>query len=617
MKEGWLKRFLSLMTALLLVLAMSVPAAAADSVTATAYKKMGVDYYQKLTGKNGAALAGKPSLDISKYVNDSGNPTKPDTAKPIKGVKFRYKKVGDLYQIQLNQQVIMAYGVDTVFARIIGIEGNADYADSTANLSFYKDYSVISNAMVSATKTTFTDYLQSGTEITTSESGKAENTISDYGLYLVAEWSVSGAEMQNSAGEWEPVAVTQTQAPFVISLPTWETANGQGYWNENVVANVKNSTSAAEVEKKIVTGTDETLTNGNETVDDTDLTTIGDTVHFRLKGTVPVIPAASSETITKYMLTDHLSKGLTADLSSMTARTAGGANPITLTQEDDFTVGSATYGLQEGEAGYQAEYAGGSTITINFTENGLKKLTFWAKDGGAAERAIYFYYPATVNEQAVIGTGMNQSGNPNEVKLTYKVGEGAEIHTDWDKVAEFTFAIDIIKKLENGAVDAANSNSIQFVVYREIQGVKTYYTFQGSNGVYTTPADASDKASATVLNPSAEGKIQIKGLDEGIYYVEEIGTVPGYNLLKDPVKFEIKADKGTNGYVGSANQYLGTINSQNETGTMTAEVVNTKGFLLPATGGAGIWLFVISGMAIISVGCIGFVRSRKKQPGDK
>lgn len=620
MKKGWLKRFLSLAIAVLLVFAMSVPAAAAESVTATAYKKMETDYYKKLTDQNGAALAGNPSLAINKFVNDSQDPLEPDVSKPIRGIGFKYKKVGDLYQIQLNQRAVMTYGVDTGFARIVGIENKADYVDGTSNLSFYKDYSVISSAMTSTKKSDFADYLNAEKEIFTSKNGSASNTISDYGLYLVAEWSVSGAEIQNSEGDWEPVAITQTQAPFVISLPAWETVNGQSYWNENVVANIKNSTSTAQVEKKIVTGTDETLTNGNEAVDDTDLTTIGDTVRFRLKGTVPVIPATSSETMTKYILTDHLSRGLDADINSITVRTAGGANPITLTKEQDFTVRSEAYSIKEGEEGYQEEYAGGQTITIEFTSGaggGLDKLTKWAQDGGAAVREVYFYYPATVNDQAVIGEGINHSGNPNEVKLTYKVGEGAEIHTDWDKVAEFTFGIDITKELKDSTVDGSNSSSIQFVVYREVQGAKNYYTFTGGNGVYTTPGDAADKNSATVLNPAAGGKIQIKGLDEGTYYVEEIATVPGYNLLKDPLKFEITADQGTNGYVGSSDQYLGTINSGNQTGKMTAEVVNTKGFVLPATGGAGIWGFVIGGMVIIAIGCIGFVWSRKRQLGNK
>ena len=95
----------------------------------------------------------------------------------------------------------------------------------------------------------------------------------------------------------------------MISIPTYIT-DGTGYWEEQITANVKNSTDDAEVEKKIVIGDNEALTDGKESVADTDTTSIGDTVHFRLKGTVPFIPKNGND-ITKYVLTDNISKGLT------------------------------------------------------------------------------------------------------------------------------------------------------------------------------------------------------------------------------------------------------------------------------------------------------------------
>ena len=61
-----------------------------------------------------------------------------------------------------------------------------------------------------------------------------------------------------------------------------------------------------------------------------------------------------------------------------------------------------------------------------------------------------------------------------------------------------------------------------------------------------------------------------------------------------------------------------TMNSdQNNTGSATAEVpltvVNSKGFNLPATGGRGIALFTIAGIAIVAAaGSLLFMRKRSK-----
>ena len=122
------------------------------------------------------------------------------------------------------------------------------------------------------------------------------------------ETDVSGAYVMKE-GKPVPVSITGSRNPFVISIPTYIT-DGTGYWEEQITANVKNSTDDAEVEKKIVIGDNEALTDGKESVADTDTTSIGDTVHFRLKGTVPFIPKNGND-ITKYVLTDNISKGLT------------------------------------------------------------------------------------------------------------------------------------------------------------------------------------------------------------------------------------------------------------------------------------------------------------------
>ena len=89
---------------------------------------------------------------------------------------------------------------------------------------------------------------------------------------------------------------------------------------------------------------------------------------------------------------------------------------------------------------------------------------------------------------------------------------------------------------------------------------------------------------------------------EGTYFLEELSTVSGYNLLKAPVKIKITAKTGNNTYVigmekeENNNQYIGTISQDGNTdGIFKVTINNIKGFELPSTGGSGIWFFVLAG----------------------
>ena len=96
---------------------------------------------------------------------------------------------------------------------------------------------------------------------------------------------------------------------------------------------------------------------------------------------------------------------------------------------------------------------------------------------------------------------------------------------------------------------------------------------------------------------------------EGTYFLEELSTVSGYNLLKAPVKIKITAKTGNNTYVldgkeENNNQYIGTISQDGNTdGIFKVTINNIKGFELPSTGGSGIWFFVLAGAFAVAAGC--------------
>lgn len=628
-KKLW-KSLLAAGTALMMSIGAASLVQAEPTQLTTEPEEMDVEYFKTLQG-NGAPLAGNPSLTIGKYINVEGNLDEADTTKPIGGIEFQYGKIGNLYEIQDGDTTVMAYGIQQKAAEAAEIQNSADYTHG--GMCFYKDGSVINQAVQEQDKKKFLDLSLDLKKTTTGENGQISAELAapnPYGLYLVMETDVSGAYVMKE-GKPVPVSITGSRNPFVISIPTY-IKDGTGYWEEQITANVKNSTDDAEVEKKIVIGNNEALIDGTETVADTDTTSIGDTVHFRLKGTVPFIPKNGND-ITKYVLTDNISKGLTpvtvegegtekGTVKIDGVRTAGGKTPIVLESNDYKVTAPSDYSEKE------AEYQNGSTFTITFTEAGLTKLSDWAKDEGTAKREIYFYYSAVVNENAVVGPNEKgaekNSGNPNEVKLTYQIAGNQEMNTSYDKVTEFTFGIDVTKQL-NGKTDGITENNrkeIQFILYSGKTNAETYYqlkeTPEGS-GIYNMTNVSATKDTATKMSPAAGGKIEIRGLEEGTYYLKEISTIKGYNLLKKPVEIVIKGAMGENHYVADAentgnSEYTGALDKKDNTdGKVNLSVNNTSGFQLPATGGRGAGIFAVCGVLVIGVGIAYYVAARKKE----
>ena len=99
------------------------------------------------------------------------------------------------------------------------------------------------------------------------------------------------------------------------------------------------------------------------------------------------------------------------------------------------------------------------------------------------------------------------------------------------------------------------------------------------------------------------GKLAILGLEAGTYYLKEVEAPAGYNALTQPV--EIKAGEGTRPFIIYADENGNVADIQVEDGIfneyrldLTHTVVhNSKGVLLPSTGGQGtFWLITIGTM---------------------
>lgn len=138
------------------------------------------------------------------------------------------------------------------------------------------------------------------------------------------------------------------------------------------------------------------------------------------------------------------------------------------------------------------------------------------------------------------------------------------------------------------------------------------------SNTFCTPGGSSN-----TVTTDDQGKIYIRGLKPGTYKLTETKTKDGYVLLKDPVVIVItpstNVEEAAKGVVtATVGGKAVTMNKDsNNTASATAEVpltvVNSKGFNLPATGGRGIALFTIAGIAIVAAaGSLLFMRKRSK-----
>ncbi len=140
---------------------------------------------------------------------------------------------------------------------------------------------------------------------------------------------------------------------------------------------------------------------------------------------------------------------------------------------------------------------------------------------------------------------------------------------------------------------------------------------QGVNNIWSVSTDI--QKDDNIITP-ADGKVTVKGLAAGVYYLKEINAPDGYHKLKSPIKVEIKANyDAQSGKLTSYDvnyTYEGTTVEQKvteENKTATVKVENKKGSILPNTGGMGTVLFTVVGIVLILGVAGSFIMSRRKE----
>lgn len=560
MKKNVLKKFAAVALAAATVMSsMSVMAFADDTEAGTTAEKGSVT----ITKYMGATGTGD-TLSPEEYTGDA--PTE-EGYTLLQGVEFAYVEVGDRVQVdtagEKSSQTEIQYNVtNEKFLTAIGITtGTGNYTETELN-------NAIKNKKTETIAFVKKEATDANKKSTAAKSGKAKfGDLPLHKLYIFAETDATKAALASDGTT--KVNVTKVSVPFLVSLPF---TGSDGTIVKDLKVYPKNSTGEDSIDKKIVEGETEKLTTAAN---------IGDTVNYKVTYSVPV----TENGLESLVITDTMSKGLTFNESSDSVTVYNGDTEV------------KNYSVEKGVDSSTGE----QIITITFTPEYCKSL---ATD---STQKFTITYTATLNEKAVLG----QTGNTNKVQLKY-INKGEEektISPDKDKeVKVFTYGIDLTKQGEGGA-------KLSGVEFKLTDGNNKINVKQSGNAYY--PSKDAD-ASSTVRTDN-DGKIYIRGLKPGTYKLTETKTNNGYVLLKNPVVIVITEDSNT---PGVATAIVGdkavTMNSdQNNKDSATAEVpltvVNSKGFNLPATGGRGIALFTIAGIAIVAAaGSLLFMRKRSK-----
>lgn len=319
-----------------------------------------------------------------------------------------------------------------------------------------------------------------------------------------------------------------------------------------------------------------------KTVSDTQVA-IGDTVTYTLVADLPYYPENALHK--NYQISDMLPAGMT--LTSTSVKVYAGDEHSQTTELNDTTDYTLTSSNAQRPTGVTTdEDVTAASFAVTFQD-----ITTLAESG---HTKIKVTYTATANENINILENSDDSANTNTAYLDYNndpYNTTATWQTKTATATVYSYGIMVNK------VDKENKplSGAKFTLSKKSDGSAPIH-FEGSNGTYLKTASGD-----TEIEVDSSGKLTLSGLDVGTYYLTETKAPGGYVKLANPVVITI-TDAAPNGLVDDGTS--GDAGTDGADGYYGLDVVNSKGFTLPSTGGMGTVLFTTIGIVLMGGGLV-------------
>ena len=218
---------------------------------------------------------------------------------------------------------------------------------------------------------------------------------------------------------------------------------------------------------------------------------------------------------------------------------------------------------------------GTAAFTVTFRQEYLQSLE--------QEDVLTVSYAARLNETA-FGESVNTA------RLQY---DGA--FSEWVSASVENYSMDIVKINEAKTIVQGAS----FLLYDSLTGGNVIPVVKLSEGEYRPAVDGEQGEVITA------GKATVHGLGKQILYLEEVTAPNGYSKLTQRAAIAVQGD----------------MEAETEEQTYLsggAAVVNrVSGSLLPAAGGVGVTFLTVTGLGIIAISVVMFVRKSRRVEYEK
>ena len=381
---------------------------------------------------------------------------------------------------------------------------------------------------------------------------------------------------------------------------------------------------------------------------------VGDVIHYTVTPDLPVYPEEATNKT--YIVTDTMSEGLTFVYESLTV--VLGDETLTLSADNTFVnaagdvIGTAT----QGENGYMIvfdyEKLGGQAPVIKYDGIVNDKAVIGTAEGNVNDVTLYFsnnptqgetWEPTEIpDENTELPNGVTHKED-QDIIYTYRISfiktddaegenakrlEGAVFGIYADEAC--TQLIDTVVTNEDGFAESAQVAAGTYYL-KEISAPAGYtineqvYTIEAS----LTSSTKTTTATTTVFEYTDNEEEKLAG-------TEQVGWLVGHKSVAadgtvTTVYAYVAMDQYTAGgdyngltvvpaYIKSAtttteSNAITTVEDENGAGVTLLEdaVKNTELGELPSTGGSGVYLFIIIGVAIMSTIAFVFIRGRRTQ----